>query len=67
MDALQRIVVLDLAGDVADEAAEIGAQILQYPVGALELFGMGIALMLDQGELADPRIGLAYTDSKSTP
>ena len=26
-------------------------------VGALELMGMGIALMLDQRQLADPRIG----------
>ncbi len=50
---------LDLATDVADEAAEIGAQLLQDPVGALERFGMGIALMLDQGELIQLRIGLA--------
>src|SRR5947208_14916715 len=42
---------LDLAADVA---AEIGAQLPEHPVGALELFGMGIALMLDQGELAHP-------------
>ena len=56
---LQRIVVLDLAADVADDAAEIGAQLLQHPVGPLELLGVGIALMLNQGELAHSRIGLA--------
>ena len=54
-------VALDLAADVADDAAEIGPQLLQHPVGALELLGVGIALMLDQGELAHPRIGLAQT------
>jgi hypothetical protein len=27
---------------------------------ALELMGMGIALMLDQRRLSDPRIGLAH-------
>ena len=31
--------------------------------GALELMGMGIALMLDQRQLADPRIGLAQLDT----
>jgi hypothetical protein len=46
----------------ADNAAEIGAQLLEHPVGTLELLGVGIALMLDQGELAHPRIGLAQTD-----
>src|SRR5450631_1026284 len=48
-----------LAADVADDAAEIGPQLLQHPVGALELLGVGITLMLDQSELAHPRIGLA--------
>jgi len=52
-------IVLDLATDVANDAAEIGAQLLKHPIGALELFGVGIALMLDQGKLAHPRIGLA--------
>src|SRR5947208_8677619 len=40
-----------LAGDVADDAAEIGSKRPQGPIGALELLGMGIALVLDQGEL----------------
>jgi hypothetical protein len=34
-------VTLDLATDVADDAAEIGAQLLEHPVGALELLGVG--------------------------
>jgi hypothetical protein len=51
-------IAFDLAGDVADDAAEIGAQLFERPVGALELLGVGVALMLDQGELGHPRIGL---------
>ena len=50
---------LDRAADVADHVAEIGPQRLELPVGAFELLGVGIVLMLDQGELAHPRIGLA--------
>ena len=46
----------------ADNAAEIGAQLLEHPVGTLELLGVGIALMLDQGELTHPSIGLAQTN-----
>ena len=52
-------VVIDLTGDVADDAAQIGPQRLQGSIGALELLGMGIALMLDQRELAHSSIGLA--------
>ena len=52
-------VTLDLATDVADDATEIGPQLLQHPVGALELLGVGITLVPNQGELAHPRIGLA--------
>src|SRR5713226_2472823 len=55
---LEPIIAVDLAGDVADDAAEIGLERAQRLVGALELLGMGIALMLDQGELANSRIGL---------
>jgi len=51
-------IAVDLAGDVADDAAEIGLELAQSPVSALELLGIGVTLMLDQGELADPRIGL---------
>ncbi|OKO78829.1 hypothetical protein AC628_12565 [Bradyrhizobium sp. NAS96.2] len=52
----------DLEGNVADDTAEIGSERLQGPVGALELLGVGIALMLDLCELAQPRaqkIGLS--------
>src|SRR6266702_7225436 len=56
--ALEPMVAVDLAGVVADDAAEIGLERAQRLVGALELPGMGVALMLDQGELADPRVGL---------
>src|SRR3954469_8246389 len=52
-------VTLDLAADVAGHAAQVGPQRLERPVGALELLGVGIALVLDQGELTYPRIGLA--------
>ena len=52
-------VALDLAGKVADHAAGISPQLLQHPVGALELLGVGITLVLDQGELAHPCIGLS--------
>jgi hypothetical protein len=55
---LEPMVTVDLAGNVADDAAEIGLERAQSPVGALELLGMGVTLMLDQGELADPRVGL---------
>lgn len=35
----------------------------QGPVGALSLLGVGIALMLDQGELAHSRTGLPQPDA----
>ena len=54
-------VTLDLAADVADHAVLIGPERLELPVGALEQLGVGIALILDQGELAHPRIGLAQS------
>jgi hypothetical protein len=47
------MVAVDLAGNVADDAAQIGLEQAQRLVGALELLGMGVSLMLDQGELAD--------------
>jgi hypothetical protein len=56
-------VAIDLAGDVADHPAQIGPEFLERPVGAPELLGVGVPLMLDQRELADPRIGLAKLDA----
>ena len=44
---------------VHDDAAEIGADRLQSPVGALELLGGGVALVGDQRIFADPLIRLA--------
>jgi hypothetical protein len=58
-DALEFSLALDLANDVARDPAEIGADRPQRPVGALELLGVGVALMGDQRVFADPLIGLA--------
>ena len=62
-DRLQFLVAGVLALDVADGTAQIGLQPAQRPVGALELFGVGIALMGDQRLLADPHIGLAQVEA----
>ncbi len=51
---IQSLVRTDLAADIADDAAQLGAQGSQRLVGALELFGMGVPLMFDQGQLAHP-------------
>ena len=56
---LEKVIVCDLAFDVADDAAEIGLELAQRLVGALELAGMGVTLMPDEFDLADPRIRLA--------
>src|SRR5262249_52801519 len=61
---LEKIVVHDLAFDVADDATEEGLELAQRPVGALELAGVGGGLMLDELDLADPRIGLAQRDAE---
>src|SRR5258708_37189627 len=39
--ALEPMAAIDLAGNVADDAAEIGLDRAQTPVRALELLGMG--------------------------
>src|SRR5262249_47334138 len=52
------------ARDVTDDAAEIGLELAQAPVGAFELMSMGVALVLDQGQLADPPIGLAQAHAE---
>jgi hypothetical protein len=38
--------------DVADDAAKIGLELAQAPVGAFELMGMGVTLVRDQCQLA---------------
>ena len=58
-DALQFSLALDLAHDVANDPTEIGSDRLQRPVGALELLGVGVALMSDQRMFGGPRVGLA--------
>ena len=62
-DALQLSLAPDLAYDVARDPAEIGADRPERPVGALELLGVGIALMGDQRMFADPLVGLAQPDA----
>src|SRR5215207_7850234 len=49
----------DLASDVADDAAEHRAEAPQGSGGPLELLGVGIALVPDQRDLADPHVRLA--------
>ena len=56
-------IAVDASPDVTDDAAQIGLEPAQASVGALELMGMGIAFVLDQRQLADPRIGLAQLDT----
>jgi len=58
-DLLKRTVTPDLTFNVADGTSKPGLEPFQLLAGALELFGMGITLMLDQGLLGDPHIGLA--------
>ena len=61
---LERGLAVDLAGNVPDDAAEIGLELAQGLSGAVELAGMGVALVLDEGLLADPHIGLAQLDAE---
>ena len=55
---------MDATADIANDPAEISPQGPQRAIGALELLCMGIALMLDQGELPDPLIGLAQINPR---
>ena len=56
-------VAIDASPDVSDDAAQIGLKPAQASGGALKLMGMGTALMLNQRQLADSRIGLAQLDT----
>jgi hypothetical protein len=60
----ERGIALDLAGNVADDAAEIGLRLAQRLLGAAKLVGMGIALVPDEGDLAAALIGLAQLDAE---
>jgi hypothetical protein len=55
---LQPGIAVDLAGNVPDDAAQVGLELAQSPIGALELLGMGVALVLDQRELADAAVAI---------
>jgi len=44
-DLSQRLVARNLARDVADDAAKIGLQRFQRALGAVELFGVRVALL----------------------
>jgi hypothetical protein len=48
-DLFELGIAVDASPDVADDAAQIGLEPAQASVGALELMGMGIALMLLTG------------------
>src|SRR5450631_3832779 len=58
-DIAQRLTVADLAGDVAFDAAKRSSDLARRLVGALELLGVGVALIGDPRIFADPLIGLA--------
>ena len=61
---LQTFVPDDVPLDVADDAAKIDLELAQAPVGAFELMGMGVTLVRDQCQLADPSIGLAQAHAE---
>ncbi len=68
--SLKGLVSLDFALDVPHHPAKIGLERWQAPVRPLELLGMSVALLLDERELAHPRIGLAQVSrapSHQTP
>ena len=58
-DILQLLVVRNLPANIADGAAKIGSELAQSLARPLELFGMGVALVFDQRELAHPCAALA--------
>ncbi|CAH0356556.1 hypothetical protein SPH9361_04196 [Sphingobium sp. CECT 9361] len=64
--ALELGTSFDLALDVADDGTEIGSQRAQRLIGAVELMGMGVTLMLDQRMFADPRVSTQRASSPLT-
>lgn len=62
-DRPELLVTINLVLDVADGPPQIGLELAQRLARPLELFGMGVTLMLDQGEFADPNIGLPQFQS----
>ena len=57
-DLLKLRLACNLAADVADGAAQKSLEFTQAFPGPLELFGMRIALLHDQGELAHLGVAL---------
>jgi len=61
--ALELGFAVDLAAEVADDAAEAGAQELELAARPLELMGMAVAAGHDEGALGQPDIGLAQLNA----
>src|ERR1700676_4555728 len=60
---LERGIALDLAADVANDAAKTGSQEFELSPGALELMRMGITPDHDGGALGQAQIALAQLDA----
>jgi hypothetical protein len=60
---LEPYIAVDLAPDVADHAAQAGAQELQLAPHPLELVRVGVAPDHDRRALADPPVALAQHDT----
>src|SRR5882672_2836693 len=54
-DGFESAIAVDLAGDIADQAPQPGAQELELAPGPLELMGMGVATHHDGSPLGDPQ------------
>src|SRR5438477_269930 len=61
----QRLVVADLAADIADHPTEPNAQELEFSPRPIELVGMGIAADHDRGALGHPTIALPQSHSSA--
>src|SRR5437763_7599070 len=61
----QRLVVADLAADIADHPTEPNAQELEFSPRSIELVAMGIAADHDRGALGHPTIALPQSHSSA--
>src|ERR1700704_3911325 len=61
----QRLVVADLAADIADHPTEPNAQEFEFSPRPIELVGMGIAADHDRGALGHPTIALPQSHSSA--
>jgi hypothetical protein len=62
-DPAQAHIVLGVADDVAEDPPQIGPHAAQRPVGAVELLGVGVALVGHQRPLAHARMGLTQRNA----